>query len=170
MHQALRTMGLPLRRSISILCRGLPTRLPLNHQVQRFKATQGSAPSRQTILSEMLFYSPVQVLTGLALGGLGATCGALVFFLHNQEIIDAKDMLSGLQHYRLVLEKDGSLDVLSESDMAKPKAKQSAWVTIPVTLLAPGVYLGYCCLCKPFTHNHFLTFLFNMFCRRLTHF
>lgn len=28
----------------------------------------------------------LQVLTGLALGGLGATCGAIVYFLHIEEV------------------------------------------------------------------------------------
>jgi hypothetical protein len=47
-------------------------------------------------------------------------------------------MLSGLQHYRLVLEKDGSLEVLTEQEAAKPKTRQSAWVSVPVSMLAPG--------------------------------
>ena len=33
-----------------------------------------------------------QVLTGLALGGLGATCGAIVYFLHIEEVVSHCDL------------------------------------------------------------------------------
>jgi hypothetical protein len=65
MHRALRTLNQPFRRAVGSLRQtSLPTpmtRLPLTNAM-RFQATAaGGAPSRGSIVSEMLFYSPVHV-------------------------------------------------------------------------------------------------------------
>eukprot|EP00730_Choanoeca_flexa_P017655 TRINITY_DN8530_c0_g1_i1.p1 TRINITY_DN8530_c0_g1~~TRINITY_DN8530_c0_g1_i1.p1 ORF type:complete len:325 (+),score=59.21 TRINITY_DN8530_c0_g1_i1:63-1037(+) len=118
-------------------------RLVVHHQPMVRPALRGYATppspqpsaSQRSIFSEMLFYSPIQVLAGLALGGLGATCAAIVYFLHLQEVIDAKDVLTGLQKYRLVLEQDGTLDIMTGEATTK---RTSPWVSIPIAMMAPA--------------------------------
>ena len=95
----------------------------LNHQwrMQSSHSSHSAGVSGRNVLSEMLLYSPLQVSTcfenvvigcaslrflicfevvaGLALGGLGATVAAIVYFLHSNEVLENKSSYSHSINY-----------------------------------------------------------------------
>lgn len=61
-----------------------------------------------SLVREILFYSPSATLIGVALGGLGATTGGLIYFLHLQNVIDARNLYRGLDHIEVKIRRNNS--------------------------------------------------------------
>lgn len=83
------------------------------------------------IMREILFYSPSGTLVGIALGGLGATLGGLAYFLHLQNVIDARNLYRGLDSLEIKIRRkrgegaDTGDDALQEGDTAAAAAEPS---------------------------------------------
>lgn len=56
-------------------------------------------------MREILFYSPSGTLVGIAVGGLGATLGGLAYFLHLQNVIDARNLYRGLDSLEIKIKR-----------------------------------------------------------------
>jgi hypothetical protein len=65
----------------------------------------GNGGRLAAIVREILFYSPSGTLVGIAVGGLGATLGGLAYFLHLQNVIDARNLYRGLDSLEIKIKR-----------------------------------------------------------------
>ncbi|EDQ86463.1 uncharacterized protein MONBRDRAFT_33862 [Monosiga brevicollis MX1] len=164
---ALRSTGL-VQPSGPILTRGgrrcltssIPRRGPSPGTPTPGEGSPGEISNR-SILREMLLFSPLSTLAGITIGGLGATLAAILYFLHMGDVVNAKEVLSDLRQYRLVLQhmsETGLVDPTEAerlSQAATMTAEQATrvteaspstgsggvptWLSVPVSMLAPAI-------------------------------
>eukprot|EP00043_Microstomoeca_roanoka_P003611 m.44780 g.44780 ORF g.44780 m.44780 type:complete len:406 (-) comp12131_c0_seq2:65-1282(-) len=104
------------------------------------------------VLHEILFYSPIQTLVGVAIGGLGATfCGA-IYFLHKSEYIDASRLLQGADRIEVRVKRgnsgaeeaesqDTQVIAITDATDTPTISKPSSLLNLPLPLLTLG---GWC--------------------------